>query len=320
MAEQGNSGENVRIRLSDSARVEAFSDGVLAIAITLLVFNLQTPDFESGALLDGLLRQWPTYIAYLASFLYLAVIWLNHDALFSRIRYVDLGAKWANIGVLPTCATLPFPTAVLSTALQATDGTDQRAAIGLYALVAALMCVSWEVPTVRVPDVDDGDERIEDIREWRRRKGWNLVVRMTDLLLLRDDGRVLVAEASPRRDAVMVSLPALGAIRRRRRAREAILALVEEILGEGEGRLDRDGSRFVDLVVSIEGRSQLVMSEGLGQPRLLVGMVRAARPFRVVLGLSHALAAALGTAAFTIITDTTWLLAPTASTGGATYC
>ena len=145
MAEQGNSGETVRTRLSDSDRVEAFSDGVLAIAITLLIFNLQTPDFESGELLDGLLRQWPTYIAYLASFLYLAVIWLNHDALFSRVRYVDLGVRWANIGVLLTSATLPFPTAVLSTALQAADGADQRTAIGLYALVAALMCLAWMV-------------------------------------------------------------------------------------------------------------------------------------------------------------------------------
>lgn len=146
----------------DTSRVEAFSDGVLAVAITLLVFDLKTPKFETGELLDGLLRQWPAYVAYLASFLYLAVIWLNHHAVFVRVRTVDRGLKWANIAVLLTSSMLPFATAVLSAALQAPDLADQRSAIGLYALIAGLVCAAWLLvwqhlrvhPHLMEPDVD----------------------------------------------------------------------------------------------------------------------------------------------------------------------
>src|SRR5680860_1035957 len=61
---------------SDTSRVEAFSDSVLGIILTLLIFGIKTPQVEPGELLAGLLLQWPGYVAYLASFVYLAVIWL----------------------------------------------------------------------------------------------------------------------------------------------------------------------------------------------------------------------------------------------------
>jgi uncharacterized membrane protein len=135
--------EEIETRLSDSTRVEAFSDAVMAIALTLLVLDLRPPESEPGRLLDGLLDQWPGYVAYLASFGYLAVIWLNHHAVFTRIKQVDRGLKLANLGLLLTATVLPFPTAVLSNALQLEDLPDKQAAIGLYALVAMLMCASW---------------------------------------------------------------------------------------------------------------------------------------------------------------------------------
>lgn len=179
--------------------------------------------------------------------------------------------------------------------------------------------VSWEVPTIRderVPDVDYGeDEGIGEVREWKRREGWDLAVCMTDLLLLRDNGRILVAEASAQRDAAMVSLPALGPIQRRRRAREVVILLVEEVLGESigldrEGEESRDGAAIsIGCLVSGDGGSQLVATAGVGQLRLLVGMVRAARPLRVIFGLSYALVAALGTAALSLASDTIWLMA-----------
>ncbi|MET1087178.1 MAG: TMEM175 family protein, partial [Arthrobacter sp.] len=65
---------------SDTSRAEAFSDAVIAIVITLLVLELTPPETEPGGLLAGLLGQWPTYLAYAASYIYLAVIWLNHKA------------------------------------------------------------------------------------------------------------------------------------------------------------------------------------------------------------------------------------------------
>ena len=180
--------------------------------------------------------------------------------------------------------------------------------------------VSWEVPTLRdtrVPDVEygeeGGDETIDDVSEWRRHEGWDLAVCVTDLPLVRSDGRAVVAESSPHQDAALVSLPALGVIRRRQRAREEIVRLVDELLSDDlepgrEGEEDRAGGGIGRVVTSDDDNLQFVTPAGVGKLQLLAGMVRATHPFRVVLGLSYALTAALGTAAFTVITNTIWQL------------
>jgi hypothetical protein len=85
---------------TETSRVEAFSDGVLAIAITLLVLDLRPPAHAPGQLVTGLLGQWPAYLGFVTSFLYIAVIWLNHHQTFARIRTVDRGLHFANIAVL----------------------------------------------------------------------------------------------------------------------------------------------------------------------------------------------------------------------------
>jgi uncharacterized membrane protein len=130
-------------RLSDTSRVETFSDGVFAIIITLLVLDLRVPAVAPGDLLTGLLRQWPAYVAYVTSFLYVGILWQNHHAVFHRIRYIDRGAHWANLGVLFTAALLPFPTAVVSYAIQDGSAGDGRTATAFYALIGALLCCSW---------------------------------------------------------------------------------------------------------------------------------------------------------------------------------
>lgn len=81
----GADGGSRRGRLAESGRVEAFSDGVLAIVITLLVLDLRAPQ-DRGTMLYQLLEQWPAYVAYLASFAYAGVIWVNHHQLFTRRR------------------------------------------------------------------------------------------------------------------------------------------------------------------------------------------------------------------------------------------
>lgn len=129
-------------RLSGSARVEAFSDAVLAIAMTLLVLDLHAPGTD---VLHHLLLQWPAYLAYLASFGYIGVIWINHHQMFTRIAAVDLGLLWCNLGLLLGVSVLPFPTAVLSSAFGTGSRPNEVTAAVLYALVAGGMGLAWLV-------------------------------------------------------------------------------------------------------------------------------------------------------------------------------
>ena len=152
-----------RATRSDTSRAVAFSDAVIAIVITLLVLDLRPPDAEPGGLLAALLGEWPTYLAYAASYIYLAVIWLNHKAAFTRIREMDRGLQWANLGILATLALVPWPTAVIAETARTGNLTDERVAVGLYAIVGAMLCLSWLVffsylarhPDLTKEEVDD---------------------------------------------------------------------------------------------------------------------------------------------------------------------
>jgi uncharacterized membrane protein len=141
---QAEAGSGPLLQLTDTGRVEAFSDGVFAIVVTLLVLDLKEPEHAPGELLQGLLKQWPAYVGYFASFLYAAVIWLNHHQAFVAIRRVDRGVHLANLALLFTTALIPFPTAVLARAfITGVDSTDARTAVVLYAGIATAMCASW---------------------------------------------------------------------------------------------------------------------------------------------------------------------------------
>jgi uncharacterized membrane protein len=128
--------------LAESNRVEAFSDGVFAIVITLLILDLKAPDTR-GAVLHDLLSQWPAYVAYLASFGYVGVIWVNHHNLFTRVARVDGGLLWRNLALLLTTSVLPFPTAVVSSAFQHGTPDDRRVALVFYALVGLATAATW---------------------------------------------------------------------------------------------------------------------------------------------------------------------------------
>jgi uncharacterized membrane protein len=150
--------------LSDTHRAEAFSDGVFAIVATLLVLDLKPPAGEPGQLLPELLGRWPTYLAYLASYLYVAVNWLNHKAVFAHLAHMNRALHWCNLGVLATVALLPFPTAVIASAIEEGNAADIRTAVGLYGLIGAWVCASWLVlfhemhrhPDLLSDDVRDG--------------------------------------------------------------------------------------------------------------------------------------------------------------------
>jgi TMEM175 potassium channel family protein len=128
--------------LTESNRVEAFSDGVFAIVITLLVLDLKAPATR-GAMLHDLLAQWPAYLAYLASFAYVGVIWINHHNLFTRIAWVNGGLLWRNLALLGAMSVLPFPTAVVSSAFQLRSHSDERTALILYGIVGVASAATW---------------------------------------------------------------------------------------------------------------------------------------------------------------------------------
>src|SRR6476660_768422 len=113
-------------RLSTTDRVEAFSDGVMAIAITLLVLDLKVPDKTAigpGGLLEALAARWPSYLAYLAAFLTIGIIWLN-------------------LALLLGVATLPFPTSLLAAYL-ADGGPSASTAAVIYGLLSVATALPW---------------------------------------------------------------------------------------------------------------------------------------------------------------------------------
>jgi uncharacterized membrane protein len=135
------------MRLSATGRVEAFSDGVMAIAITLLVLDLKVPTAtdinDAGSLIAALADRWPSYAAYLAAFLTIGIIWLNHRAFVDRIRRFDATLHWLNLALLLGVATLPFPTSLLAAYVtDANTGAASTAAV-IYGLLSFGTALPW---------------------------------------------------------------------------------------------------------------------------------------------------------------------------------
>ncbi|MEE3918310.1 TMEM175 family protein [Micromonospora sp. BRA006-A] len=94
-------------------------------------------------MLRALRDQWPVYLAYVTSYLYVAVNWLNHKGTFHRVRCADRGLHWANLGVLFSVALLPFVTGLVSRAVEEGDVADERVAVFAYALVGVILSMTW---------------------------------------------------------------------------------------------------------------------------------------------------------------------------------
>ena len=125
------------------ARAEAFSDGVFAVAITVLIFNVteSVHKHATGGLLDALLAGWPAYAAYVASFLTIGVMWVNHHRMFQRLANIDRPLLFLNLLLLMAIVFLPFPTALLGANIAVPE--DNRAAASFYALNAVLIAVCF---------------------------------------------------------------------------------------------------------------------------------------------------------------------------------
>jgi uncharacterized membrane protein len=125
----------------ETGRVEAFSDGVFAIAITLLVLDLKVPRGPEP-LARQLLEQWPSYVAFLTSFGTIGIMWLNHHRLFSLMHRVDHRLLVLN-GLLMLGVTItPFPTALVADHF---GHPGARLAAGVYSGIFVLIAITFNV-------------------------------------------------------------------------------------------------------------------------------------------------------------------------------
>jgi uncharacterized membrane protein len=124
-------------------RLEAFSDGVFAIAITLLVIEIRPPTPAEGeSLARALWEQWPHYLGYFLSFLVLGVMWLNHHRIFEPAVRVDGIVLVLNLNLLLWAVLIPFPTAVVADFLRE-GGDDAKTAVALYGGVILLAAIAF---------------------------------------------------------------------------------------------------------------------------------------------------------------------------------
>jgi uncharacterized membrane protein len=128
----------------DIGRVNAFTDGVLVVSMTLLILDLQLPDdirdLTNRSVLDLVGRMWPKYFGYVLSFLVIANYWVVHSAKFARLRVINDGFVWLNIYFLLVVGFIPFATALISR-------TDGSAATQIYAatmvVASTLLTYLW---------------------------------------------------------------------------------------------------------------------------------------------------------------------------------
>lgn len=124
-------------------RLHAFSDGVYAIIITILVLELKIPEYEPHHLLEGILSQAPMFIAFIISFLYVGTLWLYHHDFFSTIKIADKKLNLINLIILFTSTIIVYPTALLSESFIHFNTDDVQVAVILYALTAMLCSASY---------------------------------------------------------------------------------------------------------------------------------------------------------------------------------
>ena len=125
-------------------RLEAFSDGVIAVAITLLVVGIAVPEVGGRhSLGHELLAQWPEYAAYAVSFLTIGIIWMNHHAMIGRLRQADHSILILNLFLLMTIGVLPFATDLMARYLR--GPRDQSLAAAIYAGCFLLMSIAFSL-------------------------------------------------------------------------------------------------------------------------------------------------------------------------------
>ena len=157
--------------------MEAFSDGVLAVVITLLVLDLHTSVESDKSLADQLRAQWPAFAAYVVSFFIVGVIWVNHHTVVRLLARIDRPMLFYNLLLLFWVTTIPFTTSTLAEFLQR-GGQDARVAVVLYGLSMEGMSVGFTLMFRRLlhAGLTRAPVRPADARRAQRRFGVGLLL------------------------------------------------------------------------------------------------------------------------------------------------
>ncbi len=145
-------------------RLEAFSDGVFAIAITLLVLDIGVPASAERHLLRAVIDLWPSYLAYVVSFSTIGAMWLGHNAITEYLDRADAGFVRLNLLFLLFVAFLPLPTRLLADFIE--RESPERVAVTIYGisllLTSTLLLVLWRYAVrMRLVRPDAADEEIQ---------------------------------------------------------------------------------------------------------------------------------------------------------------
>jgi uncharacterized membrane protein len=124
-----------------TARLEAFSDGVFAVAITLLILEVNIPGGED--LWHQLKEEWPSFASFFVSFWVIGIIWVNHHGVLDHLKRADRGVLYLNLFVLLTVVFIPFSTALMAEHLK--SGADENVAAAVYAGTLMAMSVAFGV-------------------------------------------------------------------------------------------------------------------------------------------------------------------------------
>jgi TMEM175 potassium channel family protein len=148
----------------DTRRAEAFSDGVLAVAITVLVFNLLAITLGQKHPYRDLAHAWPQYFAYVVSFLTIGIMWMNHHTIFAHITRVDRPVLVLNLLLLMGVVAIPFPTALVAENLHKPAGAAAAVSYGVVMILISIGFTGLWIYVVRHAERLGGQAQPEALR------------------------------------------------------------------------------------------------------------------------------------------------------------
>lgn len=157
----------------ETGRIEAFSDGVFAIAITLLILDIKVPQLTEGeSLLPALAKEWPAYFAFVTSFATIGIMWINHHRLFTLIKRLDQMLLVLNGLLLLGVTVVPFPTALLGAYIQHSQGYVAALIYsGTFIVTALLFNLLWWY-AARKGRLLDQQAEAQAVQTITRQYGW----------------------------------------------------------------------------------------------------------------------------------------------------